>query len=133
MLSVGRQPGRGGRSRFAVDRHRRREAVSFPDHGLYESGFIRIVAQRQSDFANRGVDALIDVNEDGRAPKLGGYKMSRKLRESFVGHPSAILFLQISSEGVFQQPRDVMPIDLCGIITLSSSAPSSTGQRNPTA
>src|ERR1700757_5122648 len=69
MLSVGRQPGRGGRSRFAVNRHRRREAVSFPDHGLYESGFIRIVAQRQSDFANGGVDALIDINEDGRAPK----------------------------------------------------------------
>src|ERR1700746_2416108 len=69
MLSVSRRPGRGGRSRFAVHRHRRREAVSFPDHGLYESGFTRIVAQRQSDFANGGVDALIDVNEDGRAPK----------------------------------------------------------------
>lgn len=69
MLSVARQPGRGGRSRFAVDRHRRREAVSFPDHGLYESGFIRIVAQRQSDFANGGVNALIDVDENSRAPK----------------------------------------------------------------
>ena len=31
--------------------------------------------------------------------------MSWKLRESFVRHPSAILFLRISGEGVFQQPR----------------------------
>jgi hypothetical protein len=38
-------------------------------------------------------------------PKFGGYKMSRKLRKLFVGHPSAILFLRISREGVFQQPR----------------------------
>lgn len=36
--------------------------------------------------------------------------MSRKLRTSFVVHPSAILFLLISRKGVFQQPRLVMPI-----------------------
>jgi hypothetical protein len=35
--------------------------------------------------------------------KFVGYKMSRKLEKSFVGHPSAILFLRISGEGVFQQ------------------------------
>jgi hypothetical protein len=33
--------------------------------------------------------------------------MSRKLRKSFVGHRSAILFLGISSEGVFQQPQAI--------------------------
>ncbi len=33
--------------------------------------------------------------------------MSRKLRTSVVGHPSAILFLLISSEGVFQQPQAI--------------------------
>jgi hypothetical protein len=31
--------------------------------------------------------------------------MPKKLRTSFVGHPSAILFLRILGEGVFQQPR----------------------------
>jgi len=31
--------------------------------------------------------------------------MPRKLRKSFVGHPSANLFLTISRAGVFQQPR----------------------------
>src|ERR1700682_2204643 len=31
--------------------------------------------------------------------------MSRKLRKSFVGHPSAILFLRISGEGVFNSHR----------------------------
>ncbi len=40
-----------------------------------------------------------------KQPKVGGYKMLRKLRKSFVGHPGAILFLLISSAGVFQQPR----------------------------
>src|SRR5437899_9960150 len=35
--------------------------------------------------------------------------MSRKLRESFVGHPDAILFLRISRKGVFQQPRLFAP------------------------
>ena len=46
-----------------------------------------------------------------KRPKFGGYKMSTKLRKSFVGHPSAILFSRISGEGVFQQPRDFSPID----------------------
>lgn len=36
--------------------------------------------------------------------------MPGKLRKSFVGHPSAILFLQISRAGVFQQPQ---AIELC--------------------
>jgi hypothetical protein len=36
---------------------------------------------------------------------LGDVIMSRKLRTSFVGYPSAILFLLISREGVFQQPQ----------------------------
>src|SRR6266851_3907685 len=40
-----------------------------------------------------------------KQPKIGGYKMSRKLRKSFVGHPSAISFLRISRGGVFQQPQ----------------------------
>ena len=35
-----------------------------------------------------------------KQPKFGGYKMPRKLRKSFVGHPSAILFLLISRAGV---------------------------------
>jgi hypothetical protein len=36
-----------------------------------------------------------------------GEKMSRKLRESFVGHPDTILFLRILREGVFQQPQAI--------------------------
>jgi hypothetical protein len=36
-----------------------------------------------------------------KQPKFAGYKMSRKLKKSLVGHPSAILFLQISRKGVF--------------------------------
>jgi hypothetical protein len=40
-----------------------------------------------------------------KQPKFGGYKTSRKLRKSFVGHPGAILFLRIPGEGVFQQAR----------------------------
>jgi hypothetical protein len=32
-----------------------------------------------------------------------------KSRTSFVEHPDAILFLRISREGVFQQPRDFSP------------------------
>ena len=35
--------------------------------------------------------------------------MTRKLRESFVGHPGAILFLRISGERVFQQPQAITP------------------------
>jgi hypothetical protein len=36
-------------------------------------------------------------------PKFEGYKMPRKLRTSFVGHPGAILFWRISRAGIFQQ------------------------------
>ncbi len=49
--------------------------------------------------------------------------MPRKLRKSFVGHPSAILFLPFSLAGVFQHPRDILPIDKLlqqsGVITLT--------------
>ena len=33
--------------------------------------------------------------------------MSRKLERSFVGHPSAILFLLMSRKRVFQQPQAI--------------------------
>jgi len=49
--------------------------------------------------------AVEKVQFPPKQPKFGGYKMPRKLRRSFVGHPSAILFLWISWERVFQQPR----------------------------
>jgi hypothetical protein len=38
--------------------------------------------------------------------------MPRKLRTSFVGHPSAILFLLISRVGLFQHPQDLTPVTL---------------------
>ncbi len=43
--------------------------------------------------------------------KLEDRKCLGKLRESFVGHPDAFLFLEISQEGVFQQPRDITTVD----------------------
>jgi hypothetical protein len=43
--------------------------------------------------------------------KMGDRKCLRKWRSSFVGHPSAILFLQISREGVFQQPQSISLIE----------------------
>src|ERR1035437_1333329 len=41
---------------------------------------------------------------------LGDRKCLGKPRKSFVGLPNAILFLRISREGVFQQPRDLSSI-----------------------
>jgi len=43
---------------------------------------------------------FLKTNED-----LGDIRCLGKPRKSFVGHPNAILFSQISREGVFQQPR----------------------------
>jgi hypothetical protein len=37
--------------------------------------------------------------------KIGGYKIPRKLRKSFVGHHSANLFWLVSRVGLFQHPR----------------------------
>jgi hypothetical protein len=54
--------------------------------------------------------AVEKVRIPPKQPKFGGYKMSKKLKRSFVEHPSAILFLRISSEGVFQQPRDLSTV-----------------------
>ena len=45
-----------------------------------------------------------------KEPKFGGYKMPRKLRKSFVELPNAKLFLRISRERVFRQPRLLTPI-----------------------
>jgi hypothetical protein len=51
--------------------------------------------------------AVEKVQFSPEQPKFGGYKMPRKFRKSFVGHPGAILFLRISAEGVFQQPQTI--------------------------
>jgi hypothetical protein len=37
--------------------------------------------------------------------KFGDRKCPGDPRESFIGHPDAILFSRLSREGVFQQPR----------------------------
>jgi hypothetical protein len=42
-----------------------------------------------------------------KQPKFVGYEMSRKIKMPFVGDPSAILFLRISREGVFQHPQAI--------------------------
>jgi hypothetical protein len=49
------------------------------------------------------------VHFSQNSQNLGDRKCLGKLRKSFVGHPSAILFLRISREGVFQQPRLFSP------------------------
>ena len=46
--------------------------------------------------------------------KLEDRECTGKRRTSFVGHPDAILFLPISREGVFQQPRDFSPTIAAG-------------------
>ncbi len=40
-----------------------------------------------------------------KLPKFGDRKCPGDPRESFIGHPDAILFSRLSREGVFQQPR----------------------------
>jgi len=54
--------------------------------------------------------AVEKVQFSPKQPKFGEYKMARKFGTSFEGHPSAILFLRISAEGVFQQPRLLTPM-----------------------
>jgi hypothetical protein len=49
--------------------------------------------------------AVEKVQFPPKQPKFEGHEMPGNLRTSFVGHPSAILFLPISRQGVFQQPR----------------------------
>ena len=63
-----------------------------------------------------------------KRPKFGGYKMSTKLRKSFVGHPSAILFSRISGEGVFQQPLALTLKMTVGILSERSGNNSSSGR-----
>jgi hypothetical protein len=50
-------------------------------------------------------EAVEKVDFPQNSENLGDTKCLGKPRKSFLGHPSAILFLLISREGVFQQPR----------------------------
>jgi len=43
--------------------------------------------------------------------KFGDRKCPGDSRESFIGHPDAILFSRFSREGVFQQPQAISLID----------------------
>ena len=52
----------------------------------------------------RGGVAVEKVQFPPKHPKIGGYKMPRKLERSFLGHPSAKFFRPFSSEGLFQHP-----------------------------
>jgi|ERR1039457_1090053 hypothetical protein len=60
--------------------------------------------ERQLTQSGVGVEK---VHFPQNSPNLGDRKCLGKLRKSFVGHPDAILFLQISREGVFQQPQAI--------------------------
>src|SRR5450755_2744873 len=51
--------------------------------------------------------------------------MPRKLRKSFVGHPSAILFLLISRVGLFQHPQAITPTT--GLLANRRSTPTTKG------
>ena len=50
----------------------RNEAVAFADYGPNETWLDIIIVQGDTNFADGGVDALFDVNEEILAPQLGG-------------------------------------------------------------
>ena len=55
------------------------KAVSPPHHGFYETRLLWIVPQDHADFADRSVNAVIDIEEEVLAPKplgdlLAGYQ-----------------------------------------------------------
>jgi len=50
-----------------------------------------------------------------KLPKFGDRKCPGDRRESFIGHPDAILFSRLSREGVFQQPQAISPTMLWDI------------------
>jgi hypothetical protein len=48
--------------------------------------------------------AVEKVQLPSQQPKCVGYKMLRKSKRLFLGHPGAKFFRSFSSDGVFQQP-----------------------------
>ena len=52
--------------------HRRGKTIPFADHGLYEAGLLRVIAQYEPDLANSRVDAVVDVDKDTLAPEAVG-------------------------------------------------------------
>jgi hypothetical protein len=50
-------------------------------------------------------------------PNSGHRKCLRKSRKQLVGHPDAILFLPISRERVFQQPRLPTTVMMPGVFS----------------
>jgi hypothetical protein len=52
--------------------HRGGKAVPLPDYGFYESRLLGVIPQSHTDFADSGVDAVIDIKEDVLAPKATG-------------------------------------------------------------
>ena len=82
--------------------HRGRKAVSLPDHSFYETRFLRVVPKRHADFADRGVNAAIDIEEDVLAPKAFSDLLS--------GHQFPATFDQQDEQlhGAFFQAQDVL-------------------------
>ena len=59
------------RRRLGLDGgNRRDEAVAHPGDGLDELWFFRIVAEKMTEFADGGIDAVIGVNKDVAFPEL---------------------------------------------------------------
>jgi hypothetical protein len=67
----------------------------------------------------------VDIHKNGVI--LGDRKCLCDPRKSFVGHPDATQFGTSSSRRVFQQPRDLSPIEICGGNYLPISRPEETG------
>src|ERR1035437_6494954 len=69
----------------------------------------RKTERKPSQLSKSGV-GVEKVRFPQNSKQLGDRKCLGKPRKSFVGHPNAILFLRISREGVFQQPRLVSTV-----------------------
>jgi hypothetical protein len=78
-----RQRGLSREGALSVD-HRRGEAIALPDHGFHVTRCLRVIVQRNADLSNGRIDALIDVNENGIAPKPVRDLFARNQFSAFV-------------------------------------------------
>jgi hypothetical protein len=87
---------------IAVQRNWSGEAVALADDGLDETGFLRVIAESHADLADRGIDAVIDIDEDVLAPEAG--------RDFLSGDEFPVTADQQDQQlhGEFLQPQDAV-------------------------
>ena len=107
--------------------HRGGEPISSADHGFYKTRLLRVISQRRPDFADGGIDAMVNIEEDILAPEpLGDFLAGYQLATAFEQQEEQL-------HGEFLQPQLALaPLEpVAGLVERELAEMELLGRKSP--